>query len=50
MIHDRAAPHRQHESPPGYTPDRLFLCPQTAPPGIQRKALCKAHGKAFFEP
>ena len=21
-----------------------------APPGIQHKALCKAHGKAFFEP
>ena len=25
----RSAP-RQHESPPGYTPDRLFLCPKQA--------------------
>ena len=42
--------------PARHTPDRLFLCPQTgdeqakalAPPGIQHKALCKAHGKAVF--
>ena len=28
-----------------HTPDRLFLYPQTTPPGIRRKA----HDKAFFE-
>ena len=58
MTHDRAAaPTDSTKARPAHT-GQAFSLPQTgdeqakalAPPGIQHKALCKTHGKAFFEP
>ena len=57
MTHDRAAaPTDSTKARPATHRTGFFAIKQavnrhkTAPPGIQHKALCKAHGKAFFEP